>query len=308
MNSTTEGEVGWEVSAGLQCKTWYRVLGNLDGSSGPALIGLYGGPGAGHEYLSPLYDLYNQRGIPIVLYDQVGCGSSTHFRSKLGDTSFWTFDLFIKELDNLVNHLKLRSTGFFLFGQSWGGVLAGSYAARKPAGLKKLILASAPASFPLYAEGCRNLLAQLPENVRKTIEDCERRGDFESHEFEEASAVFYSRFFCRMDPMPDNVQAGFGHLGDDPTAYLTMSGPSEFTITGSLKDWSIGDDGSKIEVDTLLLNSVFDEAQDLCIQPWFDTIPRVKWVTLQNSSHMLHWEEREKAMGLCGEFLAKIET
>ncbi|KAI0107270.1 proline-specific peptidase [Nemania sp. FL0031] len=303
MPSVYESEVEWKLRPGIPCKTWFKVLGSLDGQSGPALIGLHGGPGAGHKYLSPLYDLHDQGGIPIVLYDQVGCGRSTHFRDKLGDDSFWTFDLFIKELDNLIDHLKLRRVGFSLFGQSWGGMLAGVFAARRPPGLKKLILASAPASFPLYAEGCRSLLAQLPEDVRKTIEECERQGDFESPKFQEASAVFYSRYFCRMNPMPDDVQAGFANLNEDPTSYLTMSGPSEFTITGSLKDWSIGDNAKNIEVDTLLLNSVFDEAQDLCIEPWFETIPKVKWVTLQNSSHMLHWEEREKAMGCCRRFL-----
>ncbi|KAI1358217.1 proline-specific peptidase [Xylaria arbuscula] len=302
MQPARDGEVEWETRDGPACRTWYTVYGNVDAQPGPVLIGLHGGPGAGHEYLSPLYDL-NHYGIPIVLYDQLGCGRSTRFKDRAGDASFWTIDLFIQELDCLIEHLDLRSRGYCLFGQSWGGVLAGSFAARRPQGLKKLILASAPASFPLYAEGCRQLLAQLPDDIRKTIEDCERQGDFGSPQFEKAASVFYSRFFCRLDPMPDDVQAGFAHLQEDPTCYMTMCGPSEFTITGSLKDWSIGDDAKRIEVDTLLLNSLFDEAQDICIEPWFAAIPRVKWVTLQNSSHMLHWEERDKTIALCRRFL-----
>ncbi|KAI1173212.1 proline-specific peptidase [Nemania sp. FL0916] len=303
MEPVSEGEIEWFTPGGIPCKTWYRVVGELGPLSRLPIIGVHGGPGAGHEYLSPLYDLYHDGESPIILYDQVGCGRSTHFRDKLGDASFWTFELFFKELDALIEHLDLREIGFHMFGQSWGGTLAGAYAARRPPCLEKLILASAPASFPLYAEGCRTLLAQLPEDVRKTIEDCERRGDFESPEFQQASAVFYSRFFCRINPMPDDVQAGFANLQNDPTSYLTMCGPSEFTITGTLKDWRIGDEAKKIEVDTLLLNAVYDESQDLCIAPWFEGIPRVKWVTLQNSSHMLHWEEREKAMSLCRSFL-----
>ncbi|KAI0530147.1 hypothetical protein GGR58DRAFT_525232 [Xylaria digitata] len=58
-----------------------------------------------------------------------------------------------------------------------------------------------------------------------------------------------------------------------------VSGPSEFTIKGSLKNWSIGNAAREIEVDTLLLDSVFDEAQDLCIEPWFEAC--------QNSSGLL---------------------
>ncbi|KAF7517167.1 hypothetical protein G7054_g13897 [Neopestalotiopsis clavispora] len=297
----TEGEIGLDLpDVEKPCKTWYRYIGKLDR---PALIGLHGGPGAGETYLSPLHDLYDNYGIPIVTYDQIGCGRSTHFPEKMGDASFWTIDLFIRELENLVDHLGLRKTGFYLFGQSWGGVLAGEYASRGPVGLKKLILASAPASMPLYSKGCKQLISQLPEDVRKTIEDCERRGDYESPEFEQACGVFYARHFCRLDPMPEDIQAGFENLKEDPTAYMTMCGPSEFTITGTLKEWTIGERAKDIQVKTLLLNAKYDEAQDICIAPWFHHIPQVKWVSLQNSSHMLHWEERERSMKACGEFL-----
>lgn len=47
------------------------------------------GPGAGHEYLAPLADLWETYGIPTVLYDQIGCGRSTHFREKIYDNEFW---------------------------------------------------------------------------------------------------------------------------------------------------------------------------------------------------------------------------
>ncbi|ETS77420.1 hypothetical protein PFICI_11294 [Pestalotiopsis fici W106-1] len=215
-----EGEVDLHVpDAGKPCRTWYKVLGKLDK---PTLIGLHGGPGAGQAYLSPLYDVYNDCGIPIVTYDQIGCGRSTHFPEKMGDASFWTVELFVKELENLIEHLGLREKGFYLFGQSWGGILGGVYAASAPSGLKKLILASAPSSMPLYAKGCKELVSQLPEDVRKIIEDCERRGDYESPEFEQASGVFYARHFCRMDPMPEDIQLCFQNVKEDPTAYMTM--------------------------------------------------------------------------------------
>lgn len=149
----TEGEVAFDVpNAGKPCKTWYKILGSLEQTTAPVLIGLHGGPGSGHEYLAPLADLYQPYGIPTLLYDQLGCGRSTHLREKMGDTEFWTFDLFIKELDNLIDHLKIRKRGFFLLGQSWGGVLGATYAMRGGEGLKKLVISSGPASIPLYGE------------------------------------------------------------------------------------------------------------------------------------------------------------
>lgn len=154
----SEGELAWDVpDAGKPCKTWFKILGDLESTHGPALIALHGGPGAGHEYLVPLADLYKPYGIPVVLYDQIGCGRSTHLREKMGDAGFWSFDLFIKELDTLIDHLNLRGRGFFLLGQSWGGVLAASYAmhqpqGKTPTGLRKLVISSGPSSIPLYGK------------------------------------------------------------------------------------------------------------------------------------------------------------
>ncbi|OTB04742.1 hypothetical protein M426DRAFT_73308 [Hypoxylon sp. CI-4A] len=211
---TREDEVDFSAPG-----TWYTVIGELDS---PPLIVLHGGPGTGHEYMITLTDLYKTHKLPIVLYDQVGCGRSTHFKEKAGDASFWTMDLFLAELDNLVDHLQLRDIGFSLLGQSWGGILTGAYASRRPKGLKRIIIAGGPASMPLYAEGCKYLLSQLPEDVRRTIEERERKGDYESEEFQKASAVFYGRHFCKLDPLPEPVQVGFEHLKEDPTAYLTF--------------------------------------------------------------------------------------
>lgn len=219
----SEGEVAFdEPSAGKPCKTWYKVIGDLKCGT-PPLVALHGGPGAGHEYLAPLTDVYAQRGVPIVFYDQIGCGRSTHLREKKGDTSFWTFELYMRELDNLIDHLQLRDgPGFFLFGQSWGGMLGGAYAARRPRGLRKLVIAGGPASIPLLVKGYEGLIAALPPDVRSTLEECNKRGDYESEEFEKAASVFYSRHVCRLDPHPEEVQCAFKNLKDDPTAYLTL--------------------------------------------------------------------------------------
>jgi proline-specific peptidase len=186
---TSEGEVPFDApNAGKPCKTWYKIVGDLN--SGPPLVILHGGPGAGHRYLSSLTDLYEKKGIPIVFYDQIGCGRSTHFREKPGDVSFWTFDLYVQELENLINHLNLRDKGFYLYGQSWGGMFGAVYACRRPQGLKKLILSNAPASVPLVLKGYEPLFAALPSDVRETLEECVRRGDYESPEYEKAAAVF----------------------------------------------------------------------------------------------------------------------
>lgn len=72
---------------------------------------------------------------------------------------------------------------------------------------------------------------------------------------------------------------------------------------GSLKDWTVVEDAHKIQAETFLINGRYDQVQDMAIMPFFERIPRVRWVTLENSSHLTHLEERERYMELLGTFL-----
>jgi hypothetical protein len=71
-------------------------------------------------------------------------------------------------------------------------------------------------------------------------------------------------------------------------------GPSEFTITGTLKSWSCLDQIHTITAPTLLTNGVMDEAQDVCVSPFFQRIPHVKWAQF-SQRHMPFLEEENQA-------------
>lgn len=54
---------------------------------------------------------------------------------------------------------------------------------------------------------------------------------------------------------------------------------------------------------TLLLNGEHDEAQNVCVAPFFKNIPKVKWITMDGASHMSHVEQPEKYMQIVADFL-----
>ena len=81
------------------------------------------------------------------------------------------------------------------------------------------------------------------------------------------------------------------------------NGPSEFYVTGNLKTWTIIPELHRIQVPSLVLNGIYDEAQDICVEPFFNLIPRVKWYCFAEGSHMPQWEERERYMKVVGGFL-----
>nr|GAT44472.1 proline iminopeptidase [Mycena chlorophos] len=296
---TTEGEAAFDVpAAGKPCKTWYKIIGDLsDPTSRRPLVALHGGPGVTHTYLLPLSDLTVKHNIPLILYDQLGNGNSTHLPEKMGDVGFWTEQLFLDELDNLLAHLGVKDN-YDLLGHSWGGMLGSRHASLQPPGLNHLVIASSPADMGLWVAAQNALRTQLPTDVQAILDKNEKDGTTDSEEYEQAVGVFYSRFLCRLGPFPDEVNDALEWIKKDSTVYLTMNGPSEFYITGPLKDWSMLNDAKKIVVPTLLSNGRYDEAQDSVVAPFFDQIPHVKWVTLAESSHMAHFEERERFMEL----------
>ena len=86
---TSTGTVPFSYpKTGLKGETYYLVWGDLKTSDKTPLICVHGGPGATHNYLLPISLIYEDHGIPVVMYDQIGCGKSTHFRDKKGDDSF----------------------------------------------------------------------------------------------------------------------------------------------------------------------------------------------------------------------------
>jgi L-proline amide hydrolase len=205
------------------CYTWYKVYGDLKATPDNIrpLVLYPGGPGACHEYLLPLVDLYEQHRIPLVFYDPVGNGKSSSLSQKAEDVSFWTPELFEKELHNLVNYLGLHERGFDFFGHSWGGMLGSRYAASHPKGLRKLVLANTPSSVKLLNDHDKILLSQFPQEVQEAFEKAEKEGRSDSDEYQQAAIAFYKKHLCRADPWPTEMEATLGHL-EESKAYQHM--------------------------------------------------------------------------------------
>ncbi|KAF8862062.1 proline iminopeptidase [Acephala macrosclerotiorum] len=302
--SLMEGEADFHIEGvGKPYKTHYKIFGTFPSPNGlRPLIVLHGGPGVPHNYMLPIKNLA-LHGIPVIFYDQLGCGLSTrlpHLSGAAGE-KFWTVDLFKSELLNLVEHLKLES--YDVLGNSWGGMLGAMHAITQPKGLNKLVLADSPASMELWLEAANKLRSQLPKDVEETLKKHEKDGTTDTPEYEAAVQVFYERHLCRVVPFPKDVTDSFAALAEDNTVYLSMNGPSEFFVVGTLKTWNIIDQIHKIKVPTLLLNGKYDEAQDEVMEPFFKNIEKVKWFRFAESSHMPHVEQEEEYNAVVRNFL-----
>jgi L-proline amide hydrolase len=300
---TREGTVPFELG-GEVAHTWYRVTGDLPpaGSGAPApLVALHGGPGATHDYLRTLADLAGG-GRAVVLYDQLGNGRSTHYPERGAD--FWTVELFVRELHNLVDRLGIRDRHHVL-GQSWGGFLAQEYALTRPPGLRSLVLADTAASFPDFVAEANRLRAELPPEVEATLRRHEAAETTDDPEYAAACQVFYARHVCRLDPWPQDLVDGFDWIDRDPTVYHTMNGPSEFHVIGSIRDWQSKHRLGAIDVPTLLVSGRYDEATPALQEVLKQGIHGAEWVVFEQSSHTPHLEERDRFMQVVGEWLPR---
>jgi len=282
-------------------KTWYRIVGDLKSGKTPVLV-LHGGPGAGHNYCEPIAELIAQTGRAAVLYDQIGCGNSTHLPGAPKD--FWQPELFMEEILALTKHLGIADN-YHIVGQSWGGMLGMQFAISHPTGLKSIVIADSPASMDVWVSEANKLRAELPPEVQATLLKHEADETTDHPDYVAAVDVFYAKHLCRI-PQPACVVASFEQMSAEPTVYHTMNGPSEFHVIGSLKTWDIRKDLGKINIPTLLVSGQFDEATPAMVDEIHKLIPGSKWELFPESSHMPHVEEPARFKRIVCEFLDTI--
>lgn len=285
-------------------RTWYRVVGDLDARADRApVIICHGGPGATHDYVEPIAAL-SASARACVLYDQLGNGRSDHLPDA--DPSFWTVELFERELAALADHLGIAER-YHVIGQSWGGMLALLHALERPPGLISVVAADSPSSIPGFVAGCNELLDAMDPEVSATIRAGERSGETSTPEFQAAVMEFYKRHVCRVDPWPDYVLRSFEAMESDPTVYGTMNGPTEFTVVGTIKDFDITDRLGEIEVPVLLISGEHDEVRPHLTATMHERLRRGERVVFEDSSHMPHVEEPERFLAVVEDFLERCE-
>ncbi len=262
------------------------------------LLTLHGGPGFPHDYLSPLLDLVN-RGFDIVFYDQFGTGKSDYPKNE----SDYTLEYAVEEVD-AVRRAMFGDRKIHLFGNSWGGMLALAYAIKYQGHLKSLTSCSGLSSGSQVISEMRKLIAQMPERYRSYIEKHEKDGDFANPEYVEATEYFYRQHVLRMDTWPDDVSEA-AELADRRGTYARMSGPSEFTITGVIKDIEFTDRLNGIRIPVLITCGKYDEVTPAIAETLHAGIENSEAVMFQESSHLQFWEERAKYIDLLESFVRR---
>jgi proline iminopeptidase len=289
--SLSPGEGFINVKGG---KVWYRIDGQ--GSNTPILL-LHGGPGVPSYYLNPLSALSKDR--PVIFWDQLGCGRS----DKIIDSSLMTVENFVEQVEQVKQALGLKE--YYILGQSWGTMLGTDYYLKHPEGIKALILSSPAINIHMWLSDADTLIATLPDSIQQAIIVNETNKTYDTPEYQKAMRVYYEHFLVRKLPWPSDVDSAFLMMGTN--VYTYMGGPSEFTMTGSLKDYDRTGRLGEIKVPTLFITGEFDEARPSTVKYYQSLVPGSKFEIIENAGHLTMQDNPEKNIKVINDFLNEVE-
>lgn len=132
---------------------------------------------------------------------------------------------------NLMSSIDPRMMLMFL-------VFGATFAASRPKGLQRLVLASGLASKDLSIRSIQLRRGELPNEVLQVMEKYEKKQDYENPAYLEAQMVFNKTFVCRQEPPPSELLPAFKNLRDDKTVYRTMYVVNSSFLFYLFVDWS----------------------------------------------------------------------
>lgn len=251
---------------------------------------LHGGPAATHEYLEAFDSFFPGAGIEYYYYDQLG----SYYSEQPTAPELWEIPRFVEEVEQVRQALELDEDDFYLYGHSWGGLLAVEYALKYQQHLKGLIISNMMASIPGYNKYAHSvLMPAMDQAVLKEILDLEAKGEYANPRYHELLMTnFYVDHILRMplEDWPNPVLRAFKHL--NPDIYIPMQGPSEMGSKGKIEFWDRTADLGSISVPTLVVGANYDTMDPAHMEWMAGQFPRARYLYCPNGSHLAMYDDQ----------------
>jgi len=268
---------------------WTKRMGN---NPKMKVLLLHGGPGGTHEFFENFDGYLPNQEIEYIYYDQL----DSYYSDKPNDSTLWTTEHFVEEVEQVRKALNLDKDNFYLLGQSWGGILAMEYALKYQDNLKGLIVSNMMASIPEYEKYAAEVLGpQLPPEVFKEIKAMEAAEDFGNPRYTELVIQhYYVKHVLHLPrtEWPEFINRAFLHL--NPNIYIYMQGYSEFGVTGSatLKGWDVSTRLNELKIPTLMIGGKYD-TMDPKYMEWMSTEVQNGRSVTTNGAHLSQYDDAD---------------
>lgn len=282
---------------------WTKRVGNHPTKK---VLLLHGGPGGTHEFLEAFDSYFPAAGIEYYYYDQLG----SHYSDQPDEPSLWEVSRFVEEVEQVRQALGLNRENFYLYGQSWGGMLAIEYALKYQQHLKGLVISNMMASIPAYnAYAEEVLMPGMDQEVLAEIQRFEEEENYDDPRYMELLIEHhYVRHFLRMPAAawPDPVNRGLGHLNQ--AVYIPMQGPSELGASGKLAEWDRTADLVRIDVPALVIGARYDTMDPAHMEDMAGRLPQGRYLYCPEGSHMAMYDDQKVYFEGLVEFIHDVDA
>lgn len=268
-------------------RVWTKRVGN---NPAVRVLLLHGGPGATHEYLEAFDSYFPAAGFEYCYYDQLG----SYYSDQPDEPDLWDLPRFAQEVEQVRVALGLDRENFYLYGQSWGGILAIEYALKYQQNLAGLIISNMMASIPAYNEYAQTvLMPEMDQAALSEIKRLEAGGEFENPRYIELLMehhYVYHVLRMPLDQWPDPVSRTFKHM--NPAIYVPLQGPSELGASGKLVNWDRTGGLGQITVPTLMIGARYDTMDPKHLEWMAGAVAKGRYLHCPNGSHMALYDDQ----------------
>ncbi|MDX1405424.1 MAG: proline iminopeptidase-family hydrolase [Woeseiaceae bacterium] len=284
-------------------RVWTKRIGN---NPDIKVLLLHGGPGMTHEYLEAFDSYFPAAGIEYYHYDQLG----SYYSDQPDEPDLWEIPRFVEEVEQVRRALGLNADNFYVYGSSWGGILAIEYALKYQQHLKGLIISNMMASIPAYNEYAENvLMPEMDQDALAEIKALEAAEDYANPRYEELLFEHhYIEHVLRMplEEWPDPVMRSLKHV--NPDIYIPMQGPSELGASGKLLHWDRTADLDQISVPTLTVGARYDTMDPDHMEWMAGQVQNGRYLYCPNGSHLTQYDDQEIFMAGVIQFIRDVDS
>lgn len=269
-------------------KVWTKKIGN---NPRIKVLLLHGGPALTHEYMECFEAFLPKEGFELLEYDQLG----SFYGDQPTDSSLWTLDRFVEEVEQVRLALGLNKDNFYLLGNSWGGILGMEYALKYQQNLKGLIVSNMTADYAKYGAYNKKLRTEMRKSLVDSLEAFEKKGDLMNPVYVK---LVFDEYYCKHilrkpeSQWPEPVLRSFKHINQP--VYEILQGPSEFVPGGRLVGWECWTRLKNLSVPTLMIGSHYDTMNPEEMEEMSKLVQHGKYLYCPTGGHLSMWDAQQE--------------
>jgi proline iminopeptidase len=269
-------------------RVWTKKIGN---NPRIKVLLLHGGPALTHEYMECFEAFLPKEGFELIEYDQLG----SYYSDQPTDTSLWTLDRFVEEVEQVRVALGLNKDNFYLLGNSWGGILGMEYALKYQQNMKALIVSNMTADYAKYGAYNKKLRTEMRKSLVDSLESYEKAGKFADPVYQK---LVFDEYYCQhilrkpASEWPEPVLRSFKHVNQP--VYEILQGPSEFVPGGRLVGWECWTRLKNLNIPTLMIGSHYDTMNPEEMEQMSKLMPKGKYLYCPNGGHLSMWDAQQE--------------